>query len=290
MAKKTLKKKKTSKTPSKKGISQLADPVFDSAQNIWRAGLGAFAMAQQEGGKVVGQGSAMFEKLVAEGARLEAEGRKAVDQGTSAVRSKVSGTREGVENTFNEALKQAEDRWDRLETVFEDRVARVMASLGVPTGDELNRLSAQVEKLSGQVTALARQPASTVKAKAPKKASPKKAASKKATPQKAAPKKAAPKKAAPKKTAKRAAVKTAPKASAPAAKAAKETTVYHLLPKDEKWSIRQEGQDKDSGVQDTKKAALDAARKLAQSNEPSRLVVHRADGTIQNSYSYGDDA
>ncbi len=72
--------------------------------------------------------------------------------------------------------------------------------------------------------------------------------------------------------------------------AAKETTVYHLLPKDDKWSIRQEGQDKDSSVQDTKTAALDAARKLAQSNEPSRLVVHRADGTIQTSYNYGDDA
>ncbi len=188
MAKKILKKKKTSKTSSKKGISQLADPVFDSAQNIWRAGLGAFAMAQQEGGKVVGQGSAMFEKLVAEGARLEAEGRKVVDQGTSAVRSKVSGMGEGVEQTLNEARKQAEDRWDKLETVFEDRVARVMASLGVPTGDELNRLSAQVEKLSGQVTALAKQPRSTAKAAAPKKAAPKKAAPKKAAPKKAAPK------------------------------------------------------------------------------------------------------
>ena len=272
MAKKTLKKKKVSKTSAKKGISQLADPVFDSAQNIWRAGLGAFAMAQQEGGKVVGQGSAMFEKLVSEGARLEAEGRKAVEQSTSAVRSKVSGTKGGVENKLNEARKQAEDRWDKLETVFEERVARVMASLGVPTGDELNRLSAQVEKLSGQVSALAKQPRPAPKA-APKKATTKKAAPKKA---------AAKKKAAPVKAAKPATKKPASKAQEP--------TVYHLLPKDDKWSVRIEGQDKDSSVQDTKQAALDAARKLAQANEPSRLVVHRADGTIQTSYSYGDDA
>lgn len=220
MAKKTLKKKKLSKSSPKKGISQLADPVFDSAQNIWRAGLGAFAMAQQEGGKVVGQGSAMFEKLVAEGARLEAEGRKAVDQGASAVRSKVSGTKDEVESKLNEALKQAEDRWDKLENVFEDRVARVMASLGVPTGDELNRLSAQVEKLSGQVTALAKQPRAAV-AKAPasktttKKPAAKKAASKKAAPKKTVAKKAAAKKPAVKKTATKKTSKAAPKKTAP---------------------------------------------------------------------------
>ncbi len=198
MAKKTLKKKKVSKTSTKKGISQLTDPVFDSAQNIWRAGLGAFALAQQEGGKVVGQGSAMFEKLVAEGARLEAEGRKAVDQGTAAVRSKVSDTKDEVESKFNEARKQAEDRWDKLENVFEDRVARVMASLGVPTGDELNRLSAQVEKLSGQVMALTKQPRTPV-AGTPAQAAAKKTAAKKPAAKKAAAKKPAVKKASGKK-------------------------------------------------------------------------------------------
>lgn len=292
MAKKTLKKKKMTKAAPKKGISQLADPVVDSAQNIWRAGLGALAMAQQEGGKVVGQGSAMFEKLVAEGSRIEAEGRKAVDQGTSAMRSKVTNTRDGVESTLNEARKQAEDRWDKLENVFEERVARVMARLGVPSGDELNRLSAQVEKLSGQVSALAKQPRTVAKVSA-KKAPAKKAAEKKVTPPKAAAKKAAVKKAASKRkaTSTKATVKNPAKtpASKKAAKAAKEPVVYHLLPKDDKWSVRLEGADKDSRVLDTKQAGLDAARKLAQSKEPSRLVVHRADGTIQTSYSYGDD-
>jgi poly(hydroxyalkanoate) granule-associated protein len=281
MAKKTLKKKKASKVQAKKGIGQIADPVIDSARDIWRAGLGAFAMAQQEGGKVVGQGTAMFDKLVAEGQKLEAEGRKVVDKGTSTVTKKVTGTRDEIEGKLEAARKQAEDRWDKLENVFEERVARVMAGLGVPSGDDLKKLASQVESLSKQVSELARQPAiakTPAKKPAGKSVAAKKPAAKKAAPKKAVPKKAAPKKASTKKTA---AKKVAPKKA--------RVSVYHLLPKDDKWVVRREGEDKDIAVMGTKRATLDAARKTAQSNEPSRLVVHRADGTIQDSFNYGED-
>ena len=43
--------------------SQLAQGIKDSAQHIWAAGLGAFAKAQGEGGKV-------FEALVKEGLQV----------------------------------------------------------------------------------------------------------------------------------------------------------------------------------------------------------------------------
>ena len=67
MAKKTLKKKvKAKTTQSRTGLGQLTDPVMNSARDIWRAGLGAFSLAQQEGGKVVGQGAAIFDNLVKE--------------------------------------------------------------------------------------------------------------------------------------------------------------------------------------------------------------------------------
>lgn len=68
-----------------------------------------------------------------------------------------------------------------------------------------------------------------------------------------------------------------------------ETLVYHLLPEKDQWAVRLEGEDEDLSLFKTKAAALDAARDLAYANEPSRIVVHRADGTIQTSYSYGDD-
>jgi hypothetical protein len=62
---------------------------------------------------------------------------------------------------------------------------------------------------------------------------------------------------------------------------------YHLLPKGDGWTVRLEGHTKDISLHTNKNAALSAARGLAQAHEPSRLVVHRADGTIQTSFSYG---
>ncbi len=64
------------------------------------------------------------------------------------------------------------------------------------------------------------------------------------------------------------------------------TTVYHLVPDEDGWAVRREGSDIDITVHTGKKAALAAARGVAKAHEPSRLVVHRADGTIQTSYDY----
>ncbi len=64
------------------------------------------------------------------------------------------------------------------------------------------------------------------------------------------------------------------------------TTVYHLVPDEDGWAVRREGSDIDISIHTGKKAALAAARGVAKAHEPSRLVVHRADGTIQTSYDY----
>lgn len=264
MAKKKL-KKKTSKATSSPKINQLADPVLNSARDIVRAGLGALSVAQKEGGKVAGQGASLFEKLVAEGAKLEKEGKQTASDSAATVRKGVTGVREELESKIDAARKQAEDRWDKLETVFEDRVARVMANLGVPSADDLKKLSAQVESLSNRVAELAKQKAAKPAAsKAPAKA-----------PAKPAPAKA------------KAKVTKKPAAKASAKKSATET-VFHLVPSDDDWAVRLEGGDKDLSVHGTKREALDAARKAAQAKEPSRLVVHKSDGTIQTSYRYGD--
>jgi poly(hydroxyalkanoate) granule-associated protein len=62
--------------------------------------------------------------------------------------------------------------------------------------------------------------------------------------------------------------------------------VYHLVPKGEGWTIRREGKDNDISLHDRKASALEAARGIAHAHEPARVVVHRADGTVQTSYSY----
>lgn len=169
------------KALSKSDDKQLAEAVRTSAQQIWQAGLGAFAKAQEEGGKV-------FAKLVKEGTDLQKRTQKLAED-------KVSGVTDTVTKMADNVSKQASGSWDKLEQVFEDRVSRSLASLGVPTKKDIQTLTKRVEELSKSVATLSgKKPAATKaapKAKAPvKKPAPKLAAVKKAAP-KAAPKKAA---------------------------------------------------------------------------------------------------
>lgn len=143
MAKKTMKKK----VQAKPDVSKFAAPVMESAREIWLAGLGAFSVAQHEGGKLIEQGSKLFDMLVAEGSKLEKQTRSAAE-GT------VGGLRGGVESRVESVRQQAYDNWDKLESVFEERVARVLGRLGVPTAEDVNKLSARVQALSREVSKL----------------------------------------------------------------------------------------------------------------------------------------
>ena len=109
--------------------NQLALTVKDSAQQIWLAGLGAFAKAQQEGGKV-------FDALVKEGESIQARTRQATDEKVAAVAGKAA------------------IAWDRLELVFENRVARALSSLGVPSKKDIDQLAKRVAELTAVVDGL----------------------------------------------------------------------------------------------------------------------------------------
>ena len=39
----------------------------------------------------------------------------------------------------------------------------------------------------------------------------------------------------------------------------------------------------------TKETAVAAGQKVAKANQPSQLVVHKMDGTIEHEYTYGND-
>ena len=143
--KKVLKKK----LKTKPTVSDFATPVVESAREIWLAGLGAFSVAQAESGKLIEQGNKLFDKLVSEGTRLEKKSRDVAE-------TAVGDIREEVEAKVGDVRQQAVDKWDKLETVFEDRVASALGRLGVPTAEEVNKLSAHVQKLSSQVAALSK--------------------------------------------------------------------------------------------------------------------------------------
>jgi poly(hydroxyalkanoate) granule-associated protein len=136
------------KKPSELGAdedSQLAKAVRASAHQIWQAGLGAFAKAQKEGGRV-------FSELVQEGTELQKRTRSLAEDRVSEMTDTVTKMADGVS-------KQASGSWDKLEQVFEDRVARALGTIGVPTRKDIEALGRQVEQLREMVAELASQKA-----------------------------------------------------------------------------------------------------------------------------------
>jgi poly(hydroxyalkanoate) granule-associated protein len=161
--------------------NQLARAVRASAHQIWQAGLGAFVKAQKEGGRV-------FSELVQEGAELQKRTRSLAEDRVSEMTETVGKVADGVS-------KQASGSWDKLEQVFEDRVARALGTIGVPTRKDIEALGRQVEQLRAMVADMAgpkaaHKPAAKARAMSAAKKPALKAAAKKAAPRKPAAKKA----------------------------------------------------------------------------------------------------
>jgi poly(hydroxyalkanoate) granule-associated protein len=109
--------------------TKIVQLVTHSAHQIWLAGLGAFAKAQSEGGK-------LFDSLVKEGEALQGRAGKAANAQIAQVSKSVGGT------------------FDKLEQVFEERVSRSLNKLGVPTYADIQALSKHVNQLNASVQEL----------------------------------------------------------------------------------------------------------------------------------------
>jgi poly(hydroxyalkanoate) granule-associated protein len=136
----------------------LSQGVLDSSHRIWLAGLGAFSRAQREGTKV-------FESLVRQGEQLQDRTKQVATETAAAARGAAAAK-------AKEMQQMAGGTWDKLEQVFEDRVARALSKLGVYTQNDVQRLAARVDELADAVNKLVK--ASGGKPEAPAKAAPKK--------------------------------------------------------------------------------------------------------------------
>ena len=134
--------------------NQLAQTVKDSAQQIWLAGLGAFAKAQEEGNKV-------FDALVKEGLSIQRKTQSVAEERISEATQKVS-------NMASDIGSRAAGQWDKLESIFEERVAKAMGKLGVPSAKDIAALNARIDALSAQLG----KPAAPAAKKAPAKKAP----------------------------------------------------------------------------------------------------------------------
>jgi poly(hydroxyalkanoate) granule-associated protein len=122
---------------SSKPASSSPPPGADTAQQIWLAGLAAFNKAQQEGGKV-------FDALVQEGLAMQ---RKA----QSTAEAKLSEAGQKVSSMAQELSQRASGQWNQLEGLFEERVARALPRLGIPSAQEVQALEARVAALEAQL-------------------------------------------------------------------------------------------------------------------------------------------
>ena len=157
----------------------------DSAQQLWLAGQEALAKAQGGRDKVLGT-------LMKEGASLQRKTQAAAEERLGEMAGKVTAMAGGVGNKANA-------QWDKLESIFEERTARAMNRLGVPTAKDVAALAERVDALAAAVAKLGHPAGSSKAAKAPAakaggKASPR--AAKSAAPKAAPAKPAARKRAA----------------------------------------------------------------------------------------------
>jgi poly(hydroxyalkanoate) granule-associated protein len=125
------------KGPATSTKSPSGKSIMESAQQIWLAGLGAFAKAQEEGSK-------LFETLVREGVNLEKKTR-------SFTSGKVEEVRGVVETGVSQVRERTQETWDKLEAVFEDRVSRALNKLGVPGRKDLQNLFERIDELNREV-------------------------------------------------------------------------------------------------------------------------------------------
>jgi poly(hydroxyalkanoate) granule-associated protein len=120
--------------------SALAQTVKDSAQQIWLAGMGAFAKAQAEGGQA-------FDKLIKEGMSLQRKTQSAAEERIGAVTEKMTAM-------AGEVGAKANAQWDKLESIFEQRTAKALGKLGVPSAKDVAALSKRVDQLAAAVAKL----------------------------------------------------------------------------------------------------------------------------------------
>ena len=141
------------KTPDQEPpVSETGFSIPDSFSQLWLVGLGALAKAQTEGPK-------LLEALIAEGSRVQ----KGEKSSTRAVLGGLEKARESLASGGDQVRKQAGADWDRLESIFRDRVGKALLQLGAPSANDVAEMAEQIEALKKRISALEAQPGKTPK-------------------------------------------------------------------------------------------------------------------------------
>lgn len=148
----------------REAAKRVQQDLLESAHKVWLAGLGALSTVGEEGDR-------LFRELVEKGRKMETRGKQEAGEAREKVESRVK----DVRGRFEEGLRGARERVERgVDSVWDavdERVTAVMGRMGVPTRDEIQRLTRRVEELNAKIDQLRSKPAGAAgTAKAPAKA------------------------------------------------------------------------------------------------------------------------
>lgn len=116
-----------------KKAKDVQNEVVENAHKVWLAGLGAFAVAEEEGAK-------FLKNLMEKGEDIETKGRDQLDEQLD----KAKGAAGGVKAV-------AESYWDTIGQTVDDTVTKAFNRIGVPTMEEFKALNKKVAGLTKAV-------------------------------------------------------------------------------------------------------------------------------------------
>lgn len=116
---------------------QSAGTPTPPAQHIWLAGLGAMAKAQEQGTKAI-------EALVNDGLAFQRKSQAEAQQ-------RLHEATERLSHMASDFGQQTSVRVDRLEHLFEDRVAKALHRLGMPSLQDMQLLNERIARLEAQL-------------------------------------------------------------------------------------------------------------------------------------------
>jgi poly(hydroxyalkanoate) granule-associated protein len=115
---------------AKKKTADKKSELKDSLHQVWLAGLGALATAEEEGGK-------LFRSLVRKGQKYEKSVKVPVDKAAKSVKGTVKDVRSKAGKTMK-----------KFEAAFDEHVDAALNRIGVPTQKEIARLTRKVDRLT----------------------------------------------------------------------------------------------------------------------------------------------
>lgn len=116
-----------------------SDEIKRNSNKIWLAGLGAYAMMEEEGREA-------FDRLVEKGMELEKDNTRGQQQQLVA------------DSKLDELKSKANQTMDRIERAFDLRVSSALGRLGISRKsdlellhDKIDRLAAAIEQMSQEI-------------------------------------------------------------------------------------------------------------------------------------------